>query len=211
VEIVGVVGDVMTSGTRPDPIPAFYVPYAQDPLAVMSFVVRVPSGDPLALGPAAEKAAWALSGGTNVYSVETLERRIADLNWRSRFGALLLGSFAALALLLGTAGVYAVISYSVAQRRAEIGVRMALGARGGTVLGMVLGDALRLALAGVGLGALGALAATRALAGSLYGVSTADPATFAAVTALLLAVATAAGLVPAVRATRLDPLKALKD
>jgi putative ABC transport system permease protein len=177
----------------------------------MSFVVRVPSGDPLALGPAAEKAAWALSGSTNVYSVETLERRIADLNWRSRFGALLLGSFAALALLLGTAGVYAVISYSVAQRRAEIGVRMALGARGGTVLGMVLGDALRLALAGVGLGALGALAATRALAGSLYGVSTADPATFAAVTALLLAVATAAGLVPAVRATRLDPLKALKD
>ena len=209
-EIVGVVGDVMTSGTRPEPMPAFYVPYAQDPLSVMSFVVRVPAGDPLAAGPAAEKAAWALSGSTNVYGVETLDRRIADLNWRSRFGALLLGGFAAVALLLGTAGIYAVISYSVAQRRAEIGVRMALGARPGAVLGLVLGDALRLALVGVALGALGALAVTRVLAGSLYGVTAADPTTFAAVMALLLGVAAAAGIVPAVRATQIDPLQALK-
>jgi len=209
-EIVGVVGDVMTAGTRPEAVPAFYLPYAQDPLPIMSFVVRVPAGDPLSLGPAAEKAAWSLSGSTNVYGVETLDRRIADLNWRPRFGALLLGGFAALALLLGTAGIYAVISYSVTQRRAEIGVRMALGAKPGHVLGLVLGDALRLAVAGVLLGVLGALAVSRALSGALYGVTAGDPTTYAAVTALLLAVAAAAGLVPALRAMRLDPVRALE-
>ena len=124
---------------------------------------------------------------------------------------MLLGGFAALALLLGAAGIYAVISYTVAQRRAEIGVRMALGAQPGRVLGMVLGNALRLAGLGIALGVVAAMGATQLLAGFLYGVGTTDPWTFAAVASVLLLVAAAASLIPAMRAMRVDPLEALRS
>jgi ABC-type antimicrobial peptide transport system permease subunit len=210
-EIVGVVGDVITGGPDPTPQPFFYTPYAQNPLAVMSVVMRVAEGDPMALAPEAERTAWSLSRSTSVYAVETLDRRIADLNWRTRFGALLLGGFALLALALGAFGIYAVVSYGVSQRRGEIGLRLALGARGRDVVAMVLGGGLRPVLVGLGAGLLGSLATGRALAGLLYGVSPVDPPTLATVAVLLLAVATAAGLVPALRATRVDPLAALRD
>lgn len=210
VEIVGIVGDILTAGTTPDPRPIFYVPYTQAPRSVMSFVMRVPTDNPMALARVAEGEAWALSPSTSVYSVETLDQRIQDVNWRSRFGALLLGGFAALALLLGAGGIYAVISYSVAQRRGEIGVRMALGASRSDVAAMVVGDALRLALVGVGLGVLTSLVLTRLLAGLLYGVTPSDPVTFVSVTLLLVAVAVVASLAPALKATRIDPLQALR-
>ncbi len=210
-EVVGVVGDVMTAGTDPAPQPIFYTPYAQNPLPVMSVVMRVASADARAPAREAERIAWSLAPNTNVYAVETLAARIADLNWSARLAALLLGAFASLALLLGAAGIYAVVSYTVFQRRGEIGVRMALGARASDVVRMVLGGGLRLALLGLALGAAASLALTHGLAGFLYGVAPNDPATLAAVALLLLTVAAAASLLPALRASRVDPQVALRE
>jgi putative ABC transport system permease protein len=210
-EIVGVVGDVMTAGTDPAPQPVFYTPYAQGPLPVMSVVLRVATGD--AMGPAreAERIAWSLSPGTNVYAVETLAARLADLRWSTRLFALLLGAFASLALVLGAAGIYAVVAYTVSQRRAEIGVRMALGARAGDVVRMVVGGGVRLAVAGLAIGAAASVALSRALAGFLYGVAPGDPATLAFVALVLLTVAALASLVPAMRASRVDPQATLRE
>ena len=210
-EVVGVVGDVMSAGSDPTPQPAFYAPHTQNPLSVMSMVMRVAEGDPAALAHEAERTAWSLSGSTNVYGVETLERRLADLNWRTRFGASLLAGFAALALLLGAAGIYAVVSYTVLQRRGEIGLRMALGARATDVLAMVLKGGLRLTAFGFLAGGIASLLLTRALKGLLYGVAPGDPGTLVAVGGLLLLVATLACLGPALRASRVDPQVALRD
>ncbi len=210
-EVVGVSGDVMTGGTDPTPQAVFYTPYAQNPLAVMSFVLRVRDGDAMVPAREAERTAWSLPGSTNVFGIETLDRRIADLNWRSRFGALTLGAFAALALVLGAVGIYAVVSYTVFQRRGEIGVRMALGARDTEVMGMVLKDGLRLAGVGVVFGSLASLAVTRLLAGFLYGVAPGDAGTLAAVSVLLLTVAAGACLGPALRASHVEPHVALRE
>ena len=210
-EIVGISGDVITGGGDPAPQPTFYTPYSLNPLAVMSVVMRVPEGDPRAPAHAAERIAWSLAPGVNVYAVETLDRRLADLNWRARLAARALGGFAALALALGAAGIYAVISHAVLQRRQEIGVRMALGARPSAVLGMVLGSGLRLASIGIVAGSLAALVLVRGLAGFLYGVAPHDPLTFATVGLLLLAVAALACLAPALRASRVDPVVALRQ
>ncbi len=210
-EIVGVVGNVMTAGIDPTPRPVFYVPYAQNPIPVMTVVMRVPQGDPMVVARDAEKAAWSSSRSTNVYFVRSATSRMADLNWQPRFGALLLGGFAALALLLGAVGIYAVISYGVLQRQAEIGLRMALGARASAVLGMVLNGGLRLTIKGVLGGLLASLVVTRVLAGSLYGVTPNDPATLAMVALLLIAVATAACMVPAIRASRVSPGDILRE
>jgi putative ABC transport system permease protein len=210
-EVVGVVGDVMTDGTDPTPLPMFYTPYTQSALPVMSVVMRVPGRDAAAPAHDAERTAWSLSASTNVYAVETLDRHLADLNWRPRLGALLLGGFSLLAVLLGAGGIYAVVSYTVLQRRREMGLRMALGARGHDVVALVLGGGLRPVLTGLAAGTLGALAATRSLSGLLYGVRPGDPLTLAAVCLLLLLVATAACLGPALRASRVDPQVALRE
>jgi predicted lysophospholipase L1 biosynthesis ABC-type transport system permease subunit len=210
-EVVGVVGDVATGGGDPLPQPVFYVPHAQAPYLVMSVVMRVPQGDPSAAAREAERVAWSLSRSNNVYAIETLDRHVADLNWRARFGAELLSGFAALALVLGAFGIYAVVSYTVLQRRAEIGVRVALGAGSRDVVKLVLGSGLRLSAAGLALGILASAGLTRLLAGFLYGVAPGDPATLIGVTALLLSVATVACLAPALRASRLDPLLTLRD
>jgi ABC-type antimicrobial peptide transport system permease subunit len=210
-EIVGVVGNVMTAGTDPTPRPIFYMPHAQNPIPVMTVVMRVPQGDPLAVAREAEKTAWSLSRSTNVYFVRSATRRMADLNWQPRFGALLLGAFAVLALLLGAVGIYAVISYGVRQRQAEIGLRMALGARASGVLGMVMTGGLKLAVKGVAGGLLASLVVTRVLAGFLYGVTPNDPATLGLVALLLIAVATAACMVPAIRASHVSPGAILRE
>ncbi len=210
-EVVGVVGDIISGGTDPTPVPTFYTPYAQSPLAVMSFVLRVPDGDTQAPSRDAERAAWSLSPDVNVFAIETLDRRLAEINWRTRFGALMLAVFAGLALVLGSAGIYAVVSYTVFQRRGEIGLRMALGARASQVLAMVLKGGLRLALLGIASGVAVSFLVTRALAGFLYGVAPGDPATLAAVALVLVAVAAAASLPPAIRASRVDPQIALRE
>ncbi|MBK5255762.1 MAG: ABC transporter permease [Vicinamibacteria bacterium] len=209
-EIVGVVGNVITAGTDPTPRPVFYAPYAQNPIPVMTVVMRVPQGDPLALAREAEKTAWSLSRSTAVYFVRSMDNRMADLNWQPRFGALLLGGFAALALLLGGVGIYAVISYTVLQRQAEIGLRMALGARASEVLAMVLKGGLRLTAKGLLGGLIASLVVTRVLDGFLYGVSPNDPATLVSVCVLLLGVAASACLVPAIRASRVLPSAILR-
>jgi putative ABC transport system permease protein len=209
-EIVGVVGNVLTAGTDPAPKPVFYLPHAQDPIPIMSMTLRVDAAAPGSVAREAEATAWAMTSTSNVYGVETLEARIADLNWRTRFAALLLGAFAGLALLLGAAGIYAVVSYGVTQRRPEISLRLALGAPPRRVLGMVLGGALRLALGGVLLGLIAAAVLTRLLDGLLYGVAATDPLTLLSVAAALVVVAITASLEPARRAMRVDPIEALR-
>jgi ABC-type antimicrobial peptide transport system permease subunit len=177
----------------------------------MTVLMRVPQGNPITVAREAEAVAWSLSRSTNVYFIQTLARKIEDLNWRPRIGASLLGAFAVLALVLGAVGIYAVISYTVLQRQTEIGLRMALGARASEVLAMVLRGGLGLTAKGVLGGLAASLLATRALKGFLYGVSPGDPLTMASVSAILLLVASVACLIPAYRASRLNPGVVLKE
>ncbi len=150
-QIVGVVGNVRTAGTHPEPISVIYLPQTQTPVATMNLVMRT-RGDPDALLREAERVAWGMAGDINVYSVETVEQRISSFQWTSEVSSLLFTLFAALALVLGAAGIYAVISYTVAKHTQEIGVRMALGAARASVLRMVLTDGLKLTLIGVAAG-----------------------------------------------------------
>jgi len=209
--IVGVVGDVRHAGLDAEIQPEVYAPYYQMPEASTTLVARAVS-EPLMLAAAVRAAVRAVAPDQPVSEVRTMPRVVAESEAMGsrRTVLLLLSAFAALAVLLATVGVYGVISYSVAQRTQEIGVRMALGAAGGDLVWMVVRQALGLALAGVTIGTLAALALTRFLSRLAFGVSPADPATFAAVAALLLTVALAASYLPARAATRVDPLTALR-
>jgi putative ABC transport system permease protein len=175
----------------------------------MTFVVRTRS-DPLALAPAAKRAIWALDSQLPVTKLRTMRVVAAESFAARRFDMLLLTLFAALAVTLAAIGVYGVIAYTVAQRTREIGVRVAVGARMRDVVRLVLGGGLRLALLGIGIGLAGAFAATRLMSVMLYGVAPADPATLAAVAAMLLATALFACWLPARRAARVDPTEALR-
>jgi putative ABC transport system permease protein len=206
--IVGVAGDVRDAGLTDEASPLIYLPYAQSPVGTMSFVMRV-RGDAAAIAPAAESAIWSLGRLMNVYYPATLDERLAESNWQSRFTMVLLSIFAGLALLLASTGMYAVISYLAAQRTREIGIRLALGATPGDVQRIVLAEGVGAAAAGVVAGAFATMAVGRVLTTHLYGVSPADPLTFAAVAAVLLGVAAVASVVPARRAARIDPLRAL--
>ena len=194
----------------------FYFNYPQVPEkylyqagAMMGILVRT-TGDPGALAPAVRAQVLSLDPNLPIYSVQSMEDRIAESIAPNRLLSFLVTSFAALALVLASAGLYGVISYSVSQRTQEIGLRMALGAARKNVLSLVMREAARMALAGVALGLAGSLLATRLLAGQLFGVRATDPLTFAGVTLLLAAVALAACYIPARRAMRLDPLAALR-
>jgi predicted permease len=210
-EIVGVVGDEKVAGLDARTAPVIYFPYLQGPDSTMSLVVRT-SGDPESLTAAVRGEAQALDREVPLYSVMTMERLIADSapTFMRRYPAYLVGVFAGVALLLAVVGIYGVISYAVGQRTREIAIRVALGAQHRDVLGMVLRQGMLLALAGVLVGLAGALALTRLLAGLLFGVSAADPSVYALVSALLMLVALLACYVPARRATRVDPMVALR-
>lgn len=210
-QIVGVSGDVFTAGPDPAPVPTFYVPYAQNPVPVMTLVMRVPQGDVAAPLHEAETIAWSLSPFTNVYAAGTLSAQLDDLNWRPRFGAAVLGGFAVLAFALAAIGLYAVIAYTVVQRHREIGVRMALGASPGTIVRGVMLDALRIAAAGLVAGNVLALLFARTLSGLLYGVAPTDPVTFAAVSLLMMGVGAFACAVPALAAARVSPIEAIRE
>ena len=210
VQIVGVVGDVITEGTDPTPQPAFYVPYTQLAAPVMTMVMRVPRGNTAAPLAEAERIAWSVSPSTNVYGAETMAERLAVLNWRTRFVAVVLGGFAALGLVLAAAGLYAVVSYTIVQRRSEIGLRMALGATARTIVFDVVNDAVRTVLVGLAAGNVLAIAFTRLLGGMLYGVTPGDPVTLAAVSVGMVAVAIVACAAPALAASRVDPHAALR-
>jgi putative ABC transport system permease protein len=207
-KIVGVVGDLRAAGADPAPRPMMFMPHAQRPLAIMTFVIRT-SSDPMNLAAATERAIWSLGRTMNVYQVRPIQQLITESYWQTRFTTVLLAGFASLALLLAAAGVYGVVSYSVAQRTREIGIRMTLGATRATVLKMVVQQGLTLTAAGVALGAVGSLALNRLLAGLLYGVTPGDPATIAGVGLGLAIVSAGACAVPAWRAAAVDPSQAL--
>jgi len=175
----------------------------------MVLVLRT-AADPAAVASAVRAAVAQIDKDQPVADVQTMEQRIQHQLAGRRLNTLLLAIFAALALTLAAVGVFGVVSYSVARRTSEIGIRMALGARPAAVLAMIAGETLRLALVGVALGVAGTLAVSRLLAGFLYGVRPADPGILAAVAVLLVAVVAAAGLSPAIRAMRVDPVLSLR-
>ncbi|MGE0130004.1 MAG: ABC transporter permease [Blastocatellales bacterium] len=208
-EIVGVVRDVHYRGLDDDPSSLVYVPYRQDAWRGMTMVVRT-AGDPASMANAVRQAFRSVDKETPISNVQTLQKVWRDSTARQRFGVWLLSVFAALALCLAGIGIYGVMSYSVTQRTQEIGVRMALGARGRDVLKMVLRRGLALTLPGIALGLLAAFALTRLMKSLLFGVSATDPLTFAMIALLLAAVALLACWIPARRAAKVDPMIALR-
>ncbi|MBZ5727632.1 MAG: ABC transporter permease [Acidobacteriia bacterium] len=208
-QVVGVVDDVRQHGLDQAPRPAVYVPYARDPWPFMAFVVRTRT-EPAAAAPAIESAVYSVDKEQPVFNVRPMQDVVAQSLSPRRLRMTLIGAFAFLALGLAAVGIYGVTAYSVAQRRQEIGIRMALGAKRGDVLRTVVGEALRLAVAGVAAGAAMSLALTRFLAGMLYGIQLTDGATYAGVGILLVATAVVSSLIPAWRAARADPLASLR-
>jgi ABC-type antimicrobial peptide transport system permease subunit len=198
-----------------EPLPALYLPHAQKGWHWMSWLTLMvraePGRDPRSLAAAIRSAVWELDGQLPIQRMATAEERYGASIARRSFAMTLIAGFAAIALLLGTVGMYGVLSYTVAQRRQEFGIRIALGAGERRVVGDVLGRAMRLAVAGVAIGTVAALALTRLMESLLYGVSPTDPPTFAGVAALLTAIAALAAWVPARRATRIDPLVVIRD
>jgi putative ABC transport system permease protein len=175
----------------------------------MTLVVRA-SSDLSGIEPLIRREVWAIDKDLPVSQVMSMEMVVAESVGQQRFNTLLIGGFAAVALLLAAAGVYGVMSYAVAERTHEIGVRMALGARGRDVLGMVIRQGLVLTLFGLAFGLAGALALARVMTGILYEVSTTDPLVFGGVAAALTLSALLACYVPARRATKVDPMLALR-
>ncbi len=211
-EVVGVVGDVR-QGLDLDPQAEMYLPYRQAdqvlPVFQLSIVLRTAT-DPLLQAAALRSALAEIDPNQPLVRVRTMEENMAATVAQPRFRTWLIGIFAALALVLAGVGVYGVMSYTVTQRTSEIGIRVTLGAQPEDVFRIVVGEGLRLALAGVGVGILAALALTRLLRSFLYGVSAYDPLTFGGVALILTLVAVAASFFPARRATLVDPLVALR-
>ena len=208
--IVGVAEDVRYSGLDDPTESAIYTPFAQTPFLWSYLMVRT-SLPPRSVAGALRAAVAAVDPRLVPARVEPVRELVSASVAGRLFHTRLLGSFALLALVLAGVGIYGVAAYAVGRRRREIGVRMALGARRGDVLRLVVGRHVRLALFGVGLGLAGAVAFARALRGLLYGVGATDPATLAGVAALLGAVAAAAAYLPARRAAGLDPAAALRS
>jgi putative ABC transport system permease protein len=207
-QVVGVVGDIKHSSLEEPDLPFVYAAQAQQPNIFNTLVVRT-EGDPMALAPAVRGAVWSVDRDQPVWKIRTQESLVEASTGFRRFVSRLLLVYAGLALLLAAIGIYGLMAYAVTQRTREIGLRMALGAHGRDVLGLMLRDGLRLTALGVGVGLPAAFALTRLMRSMLFGTSPADPATFAAVAVLLMLVAGAASYLPAWRATRVDPLVAL--
>jgi putative ABC transport system permease protein len=208
-EIIGIVGDVKHKGLDAEANPTVYWPHPELPYNGMSLVVRA-KGDPSALAAAAQREIQAIDPEQPVADVRTMTQWMAESVGRARFSAQLLAVFAVLALALATVGIYGVISYSVTQRTHELGVRIALGAQHSDVLRLVVGQGLALAALGLAIGLAGAFALTRLMRSLLYEVSATDPLTYGGLSAFLLLVAFLACYVPARRATKVDPMVALR-
>ncbi len=208
-EIVGVASDVRSLELNTEPTPEAYTPYLQNSVPEMSFVIRTAT-DPLSFAAAVQNELRAIDKNQPIANIKTMEQVVYEAATQPRFNTLLLGIFACVALLLAAAGIYGVMAYSVAQRTHEIGIRLALGARPRDVLKLVIGQGATLTAIGLGVGLVGALIVTRALASLLYGVTPTDPLVFVSVAALLSGVALVATYVPARRAMKVDPMIALR-
>jgi len=209
-EVVGVVRhsrhyDLTSVGRE-----AAYYPYAQSQVNTMYLAART-SSDPATLANALRSVVWQIDANQPVSDVQTMEARVGEAVAQPEFNLWLLAGFAIIALSLAAMGIYGVIAYSVGQRRQEIGVRMALGADGGSVRSLFLRQGMRLVLVGVALGLVAALALTRLLTSMLYGVSATDPLTYVGVAGILTLVAAAACFIPAMSATRVEPVSVLRE
>jgi putative ABC transport system permease protein len=215
-EIIGVVGDVKQSGLENDPTFDIYLPLGQGHADNIDFlrnnlnlVIRSTS-DPMSLAAGVKREIQTIDRDIPVSSVRTMDQALGAVIATRRFILYILGIFAIAALMLAASGIYAVVSYAVRERTQEIGLRLALGAQTGEMLRLVIIQSLRPALIGVGFGLIAALALTRLLKGMLFGVSATDPPTIVVIVGSLILVAFLAALVPALRATKVDPLIALR-
>jgi predicted permease len=209
-EIVGIVGDVVHEPLALKPnLDEFYTPYTQFTYASRVVMVRT-AGDPITMVPAIRRAVQSVDPDLPLSDVQTMDERIGNSMSRQRFDAMLFGGFAALALLLATSGIYAVVSYAVSMRTREMGIRLALGATGPAVIRLVVREGMGFPAIGLLLGVASSLTLGGALRAVLYQVSPTDPGVFAGAVVLLLAVSIVACFVPARRATRVNPLVALR-
>ncbi len=209
IEIVGVVRTVKYRSLREDPLPFIYIPLSQEYQPGMTLMVRA-AGDPALLAGTVRNEVRDINKDVTMFSVQTMSRHISDQIAGNRMVAVLLSIFGGGALLLAAIGIYGVVSYSVAQRTHEIGIRLALGAEQRDILKLIVGQGMVLVLIGAGIGLLLAFGVTRVLQGALFGVSATDPMTFTVVLLVLVGVALLACYLPARRATKVDPLVALR-
>jgi predicted permease len=209
-EIIGVVGNVKHLSLRNDDSPEMYLPRTQIPFGIMSLVIRTSVSNPNAITNSLRKELAAMDATIPLTSVRVFEEYISRSLARPRFNTLLLSIFAGVALLLTAIGIYGVLAYSVAQRTSEIGIRIALGAGKSSIFRLIVGQAMTLVGISLVVGLAGAFAATRLLSSLLFGVGASDPVTFIGIVLLVSAVAFVAAWVPARRATRVDPIVALR-
>ena len=214
IQIVGIVGDVRSMGASEPAPPAVYVPLAQAPRPpyegrAMTFIVRT-SGNPTAITASARSAVASVDAGLPLASVRPMSEIVSAASGQPRFTTLVMSFFAIVAFFLAALGLYGILAYSVEQRVREIGVRVALGANKREIFRLIIGNGMRLALVGVAVGVPSALALTRLMGGMLSGVTSADPLTYIAVVGMLLISALLASYLPARRATRVDPIIALR-
>jgi putative ABC transport system permease protein len=207
--IVGVVADNRMHGLDRELYPLLFWPIDQYP-SIGAWVIVKSRADPSGVAQQVQQRIRQIDADLAIKDVATMPAVVAESLWRQRFATLLIGSFAALALLLATAGIYGVISYSVSQRTHEIGLRMTLGATRAEVVRMVVFDGLRLSLIGAGVGLLASFGTRTLLAGQLYGVSPSDPGTLATVSSLLIVVSALAAYIPARRVLQVDPAESLR-
>jgi putative ABC transport system permease protein len=208
-EIVGVIGDVLHSGLDTTARPEMFVPYWQSPTPQMTFVVKT-TPDAAAMLPAVKSAIREVNANQTFSRTATMEQLVSESLKQRRFNLFLLVSFATIALLLAGIGVYGSINYSTRQRTHEIGLRMALGAQSRDVLRLIVGHGLALSLTGIAIGLIASFVLTRLMKGLLFGISATDPVTFVVISLLLTSIGLLASWVPARRATKVDPMVALR-
>jgi predicted permease len=208
-DVVGIVADVKDAGLNEPTAAQIYLPYRQWPVSSMSVVMKTTT-PPESLTSAVRQEVHAIDPNLPVSHIASLETIIAESISQPRFYMMLLLVFASVALLLAAIGIFGVLSYAVSQRTREIGIRMALGAPGRTVVSLIVRQAMVLVLSGVALGTIAALFVSKTMVKMLFSVTPTDPGTFAGVAAMLIAVALVASYLPARRATRVDPIVALR-